>query len=305
MKIIKTWFVTLVFIGLYCLVSLAESSTTTITTEPEQALSALATSTTSMPSDHKNNPWEKFSLSVGAFFSATDSGVRLGAGLGVDLDVEKVLDLDSRSTVFRADSLWRFTHNRRHRLDASWFALRRSASRNAGENFDFTDRNGNTVTVTTGTTIDTKFNLDIMELAYSYSFLQDDRVDLAVGGGLYVMPIKFQLDAGGLVNAEGKMKFTAPLPVLAFRMDVALTPKWYIRTGSQIFYIEYGGFTGRLSQVKTALEYRPVKLVGVGLGYDNMQFNLTGSGKDYPSVDLTGDVRFQYTGLQLYGKLFF
>jgi hypothetical protein len=41
------------------------------------------------------------------------------------------------------------------------------------------------------------------------------------------------------------------------------------------------------------------------LGFDNMAFKLSESGNDYPNIDLNGDVHFQYTGLQLYGKVFF
>jgi len=80
--------------------------------------------------------------------------------------------------------------------------------------------------------------VDIYEVAYSYSFFQDDRINLAAGLGYYIMPMDFGLNAAGLVNEEGSARFTAPLPVLGLRMDFALTPKWFIRKGSQIFYLE-------------------------------------------------------------------
>lgn len=252
-----------------------------------------------------NDPWEKFSVSLGAFLSDTQSSVRVGGGLGVDVDVEKALGLESKTAVLRADSLWRFSHNRRHRLDASWFALRRSADRKIGEDFDIKDRNGNIVTVQAGSEVKSHFNLDIIETSYSYSFVQDDRVDLAVGGGFYVMPIRFGLDASGVTDTSGSLNFTAPLPVVGLRMDVALNPKWYVRTGSQLFYIQYQGFTGRLTQTRAAIEYLPVKHVGLGIGVDNMRFAFEGTGKDYPNVDLSGNVNFEYTGLQLYGKFLF
>jgi hypothetical protein len=77
--------------------------------------------------------------------------------------------------------------------------------------------------------------LDIYELAYSYSFLQDDRIDLAALIGLYVMPIDFGINVAGLVNVNESEKFTAPLPVVGLRMDIALAPRWFLRTGTQIF----------------------------------------------------------------------
>ncbi len=257
------------------------------------------------PSALTPNPWEKFSVSLGAFISNTNTGVRIGSGVGLDVDVEEVLGLDAQTSVFRADSLWRFTRNRRHRLDASWFALRRTANRTVGEDFDIEDRHGNKTTIQAGSNIESHFDLDIIETAYSYSFLQDERVDLAGIFGVYVMPISFGLKSSGLVDAQGSLSFTAPLPAIGFRTDVAITPKWFLRSNAQIFAIEYENFSGYLSQIRAAVEFLPIRHVGIGIGVDSMRFGVEGKGEDYPGVDLRGNVDFQYTGLQLYGKVFF
>ncbi len=54
------------------------------------------------------------------------------------------------------------------------------------------------VTISAGTKVDTTFNYQIIRAAYSYSFFQDDRMDLAASIGLFVMPIKFEMSAAGL-----------------------------------------------------------------------------------------------------------
>ena len=64
-------------------------------------------------------PWETAGLSAGYFISAVDTSLRLGTGLGVDIDLEDLLGLDSTNSVFRVGGLWRFTDNQRHRLDLS------------------------------------------------------------------------------------------------------------------------------------------------------------------------------------------
>jgi len=64
-----------------------------------------------------DTPWEKFSLNLGYFISHTNTDLRLGSGLGVTVDVEELLGLDATNSVFRVDTFWRFTENRRHRLD--------------------------------------------------------------------------------------------------------------------------------------------------------------------------------------------
>jgi hypothetical protein len=77
-------------------------------------------------------PWEKFSISAGAFISNLNSSVRYGAAIGLDINVEDALGLKGDQTVFRLDSFWRFTENRKHRFDVSWFYFHRDASRVLG-----------------------------------------------------------------------------------------------------------------------------------------------------------------------------
>ena len=89
-------------------------------------------------------------------------------------------------------------------------------------------------------------------------------------------------------------------------MDIALTPKWFIRTGGQVFYIEYDNFTGSLLKFKAAVEYNPWKHVGLGLGFDTLNVNVEADGDtDWPGIDLNGKVDFNYAGLQLYLRLFY
>jgi len=253
----------------------------------------------------EEKPWEKFGANVGVFLAGVDSNIRIGTGIGVDIDVEQLLDLDSTNTVFRADALWRFTNNRRHRLDFSWFAFRRNSNRRIFEDITIEDDDGNTITIESGTNVDTFFDLDIFQLSYSYSFFQDDRVDLAAGIGVYVMPIDFGVTVSGLLDVEGVEKFTAPLPVFGLSMDIALTPKWFIRSGAQVFYLQYDNFTGSIIEFRTALEYNPWKHVGIGVGFDTFGLRLEADGEDWPGIDLKGNVEFNYAGVQLYLRLFY
>ena len=254
----------------------------------------------------EEKPWEKFGANFGVFVSTVDSSFRIGSGIGVDIDVEDLLGLDSTNSVFRADALWRFTDNRRHRLDFSWFAFRRDGARQILEDITIEDDNGERILIEAGTQIEAFFDLDIFELAYSYSFFQDDRIDLAAGIGLYVMPIDFGVSATGLIKVDESEKFTAPLPVVGLRTDIALTPQWFIRSGAQVFYLEYENFTGSILEFQAAVEYNPWKHVGLGLGFDTLNVNVEADGStDWPGVDLNGKLDFNYAGLQLYLRLFY
>ena len=66
-------------------------------------------------------PWEKWSLNFGGFIASTETSFRLGSGAGVVIDVEELLDLDTTNYVYRLGGRWRFSKNRKHSLDLSWF----------------------------------------------------------------------------------------------------------------------------------------------------------------------------------------
>lgn len=252
-----------------------------------------------------NTPWETYGLSAGFFVSNLNTSFRLGSGIGVDVDAEELLDLDSTSNVFRVGGLWRFSDNKKHRVDLSWFAFHRSGSKTLAQDIEIENRDGDTVTINAGTRVKTAFDIDIYQLAYSYSFLQDDRIDFAASLGLYVMPIEYSIRAVGAANLEGKQDFTAPLPTFGLRLDIALTPTWYFRSGTQLFYLEYDQFTGSLLSSNTAIEYKPWKHVGIGLGIDSFNLSVEAKGEDYPSIDFRGNVDFEYVGAQLYARFFF
>lgn len=249
----------------------------------------------------KELPWEKVSLNLGTFLAASSSNVRLGTpGLGVSIDVEEALGLDPTNTVFRADGIWRFTDNRRHRAELSWFAFRRTGTKTLGQEIII-----NGVTYPVGTTVNTGFDLDIFKAAYSYSFFHDDRMDIGASLGLFIMPVSFEITASGLLNHHASASFTAPLPVVGIRADFALTPKWFLKSNVDVFYLEYESFKGSIFDTKLALEYNAFKHVGFGLGVENFNLNVEAEGNDYPKIDLLGRFQFRYIGAMLYAKIYF
>lgn len=255
--------------------------------------------------EQQKDPWEKYAIMIGGFFSTVDTSVRIGSGFGLDVDAEELLDVDSKNTVFRVGGLWRFTDTKRHRLDLSWFAFHRDGSSTVGSTIEIEDPDGDIITILPGTEVDTLLNIDIFQLAYSYSFLQDDRIDLAAVFGLFIMPIDIEIEVTGVPDEEGILDFTAPLPTFGLRMDFALTPKWFFRSGTQVFYLEYEDFKGSLLATHGAVEYMPWDRIGFGLGIDSFTLKIEGEGEDYPLIDLGGKVEFHYVGLQLYARIFF
>jgi hypothetical protein len=251
-----------------------------------------------------DTPWEKFNVNLGYFISNTDTDLSIGSGLGLSVNVEDLLGLDTTNSVFRIDGSWRFTDNRRHRFDLTWFSIRRDGSNTIGQDFPIKDKDGNEITIPAGSQVTSKFDLDIYRGRYSYSFFQDDRMDLAFSIGLYAMPIDIELNASGLIDVNESESFTAPLPTLGLRADFAITPKWFLRSNFEVFYIEIKEFTGTLYESNVAIEYLPWKHLGFGLAFNTFRLGIEADGEDYPGIDFAGELDFKYTGLLLYAKMF-
>lgn len=248
-----------------------------------------------------NLPWEKFNIQAGVFFAALDDKVQVGVGgAGVLVDVEDVLGIKAQNTVFRVGGDYRFGEKRLHRVDLEYFYFNRSANKTLGQ--DITVDN---VVFNAGTNVDSTFNFQILKAAYSYSFFQDDRMDLAASIGLFVMPIKFEVNAVNVASKNKELKFTAPLPVLGLRGDFAITPRWFFRSKIEFFYLEYQNFTGGLMDTNLAIEYNPWKNFGFGFGFENFRVKLSAEGNDFPKIDFNGEVKVQYLGAQLYARYFF
>ena len=251
----------------------------------------------------QDTPWEKFSLNAGYFISNVDTDLSLGSGLGLTANLEDLLGFDSTNSVFRIDAFWRFTENRRHRLDLTWFSFRRDGSKTIGRDLTIKDDEGNEINIPAGSQVESNFNLDIYRGRYSYSFFQDDRMDLAFSIGAYIMPIDIGLRAAGLINVDESEKFTAPLPTLGLRADFAITPKWYLRSNFEVFYLEINEFKGTIYESNVALEYLPWKHFGFGLAANIFNLRIEADGEDYPGIDFKGEIEFRYSGLLLYAKV--
>ena len=256
--------------------------------------------------DPKDMPWDKAYLSLGYYFVTVDSGFRLGLdnlGAGIELDVEEFLGLDSTDAAFRVDAGYRYGKTRKHVVDFSWFGFRRDGSKTLTADVDLPPELGGG-TITEGTTVNSVFNFDIYRLKYRYSLILDERVDLHLGLGLFIMPLEFGLAATG--DPVTTTKITAPLPVIAVGVDVALSPKWFLRQNLELFYLEMGHYEGNITTTRLALEYYAWKHVALGLGIEGTRISVAATGEtNVPGVDFNGSVSFNYFGAQAFLKFYY
>jgi hypothetical protein len=245
-------------------------------------------------------PWEKIGVRAGGFYAGLTSELRLGLtpGTGLAVSLEDTLGLDSSLFVFRGDVCYRFSRNLKHRLDLSYAGYFRGATRTLQEEIEI---GGDVIPV--GTEVDTVFNFQIVKLLYTWSFIQDTRLDLAFGGGFYMMPLNLKIEYETTEQKGGVV--TVPLPVLDVRADVLIAPKLYLREKVDIFYLASGGYSGAILDLGLGLEYRIWKHVGVGVDLESFRFKVKSEGGD--SAVTLGDsiIALDYTGLLFYAKFYY
>ena len=251
--------------------------------------------------DSKDLPWERFSFRLGGYIADLNSELRIGSdtsGLGVSVDVEDALGMESSMSVFRADALYRFGHSRRHQVNFTYYDFRRDATQKIGSEIEWGDH-----TYPIGTTVDSFLDIRVFRSSYSYAFFQDDRFRISGSFGLYVMPIDMGIRANGIGAEEEDI--TVPLPVFGIKGDYALTPKLFLKHSFEAFYLEYENFKGSIVAANIDLEYNVWKNVGLGIGVDTFRLKIEAEGEDYPGIDFIGELEFNYIGLLLYTKVYF
>jgi hypothetical protein len=259
--------------------------------------------TAAPPKESKFLPWEKGSLKFGGFAAAFDSTIGFGINhaAGLTLNAEELLDLDTSLVVFRADAMYRPGKSLRHQLELSYARYHRDGSATLNEEIEIND-----ITFPVGARVESVFNFDIIRGDYTYAILQDERMRIAVGLGLYAVPLRYSLEGettGGRQKVEGA-DTTLPLPALAFRGEFQLVPRLFLNSAIDAMYLEISDFRGSLLDVNVALEYRPWKHFGFGVGYNAMSVDVEGedNSSSYPGADFVGTVGVRFTGLMLYGK---
>jgi hypothetical protein len=248
-------------------------------------------------------PWEKGSVKFGGFLAAfnSDLGFGINGAAGVTINAEDLFGLDASLSVWRGELMYRPGESGRHQFDLIYAAYHRDGRATLSEEIDI---NGTRYPV--GTDVESLFNFDILRLTYSYAILQDERMRIALGLGLYVVPLEYGVSlttTSGRTAVEGA-DTTLPLPAFALRSEFQLVPRLFLNASVDAMYLEIEDFRGSLLDFTLALEYRPWKHVGLGLGYNGMSVLVAAEDQsaNYPGANFVGTVDIRYTGLMTYIK---
>jgi hypothetical protein len=214
---------------------------------------------------------------------------------GAAISLEDTLGLDEQTGTFFLGAAYRF--NRRHSLALSVTELGRSATRILDEEVEW----GDYIYRAEGE-VATDLETTSVRLIWRYDFSDSDRLNAGFLAGLSTFDLgltlsgeaRLESDAGdewveGIVEGASVL---APIPVVGFFLDYALSPRWVLRFDAAVIDLSIGSHEGRVLEAGFNLEYVATPWLGLGVG-------LGGSDLEYRSdeKDEKFGLRYQFNQL--------
>ena len=206
---------------------------------------------------------DRFYLGAGAFVPRTSTSAQLTsrAGIGTIVDFEETLGMKTGKTVPAGFARWRF--GERWRLEGEYFQLNRSGQRSIDRTIEFGDS-----TYPINANLQSNFDFSDLRLSVGYSFFRTRDKEIGVGLGLHVAAYDISLTNNAIGTEQEDV--TAPLPVLSFYGQFALTDRWAVGARMDWLSLSYENYDGSLTSLGIDVMYQPFRHVGFGLGYRNL-----------------------------------
>lgn len=217
-------------------------------------------------------------------------------GVGTSVDFTNTLGGDTSTDAFRVDGLYRF--NDRHAVGFSWYRVGLSGEKSLNQDIQINDQ-----IINAGATTQTGLSLNTYRLLYNYSFYRNDKVELGLSPGLYVMKTNFNFAGQGTINGTAgestviNEQITLPLPSIGLIANYNITSKLQAQTRFDFFYLSIGQYTGEMFEFYAGLEYRLHQHFAMGAAYDRLTAGLSGSGNQGFNVDFGYNLAYVYATL--------
>ncbi|HXV77748.1 MAG TPA: hypothetical protein VD788_15650 [Candidatus Polarisedimenticolaceae bacterium] len=136
--------------------------------------------------------------------------------------------------------------------------------------------------------------------SYTYSFLNTEKYEAWLGGGFNFQRVETTIEStlgGSTFEQMEDAKATVPIPVLSFGGRWNLSRRWRTLITQELFGIDIGDYSGRLSNTRILAEVNLTRNFGLGAGLERYNFQV-----DAEADDFTGSFDTGYTGLSVYLK---
>ena len=206
---------------------------------------------------------DRFYIGAGVFFPRTTTSAELTSrsGVGTMVDFEETFGMQSKKALPVGLVRWRFAE--RFRIEAELFKLDRTGQRTIDRDIQWGEN-----LYPVNADVQSHFNFSDLRISAGYSFFKRADKEVGVGLGLHIAAY----DVGLTANAVGteEQDITAPLPVLSFYSQFALTDRWALGSRVDLFSLSYENYDGSLTAVGFDVMYQPFRHVGFGAGYRSL-----------------------------------
>src|SRR5581483_3756720 len=165
---------------------------------------------------------------------------------------------------------------RRHELGLSYFRTERTGLRTIDRQIVFED-----TTFPISASVRSAFNIDFWEASYTYWARQGARDGLGINFGVTGLQFHGELSASN--NSSGStialldetVSSDVPVPVIGLEGRYQFTDRVVASARASLLpSVSIRDYTGEAYVAKASIEYRPVRRLGLGVGYN--YFNLNG-----------------------------
>lgn len=238
---------------------------------------------------------EDAQIELGYFLPSFNTRFRIDSdalGVGDEVDLEDDLGFDREKSIVRLEGYYRLA--KRHRLKFGYFGFTRASTQQIDKEFQIGDQ-----TYAINTTIRSEIKQSIYDIGYDYSFWRGTNYDVALGLGIHVIDMEWQIEnsSGGQVE---RTDATAPLPLLTLDVNYMLSQNWRVGAYFKYLALEIGEYKGKFTNLRAKLEYYPYKHVGFGLGIDHFDMEISAN-----KTEFKGRLDWRYTGAQIYTTIRF
>lgn len=278
------------FISLFLLLSVSMAfAADDIETDPDVSAKA----------ERKDRFKDRFYLRLGTYIvghNETTLSITSPYILGVNLDIQNDLNMQSSDGVARIDGYYRFKEN--HALGFSYYQLNSSGRTQAGRVITLPDPDDpqGEISIPIGADIESKLDTEILKLNYIWSFYRSDQAGMALNLGLHITrleaEIRGQLVVGDPQSVEEVgVGVTAPLPVIGARFSYKPADRLRLILESNVFLLSYGDYSGSYIDNSILVEYRIWKHGGIGGGFNFNKLQIKAKDSDTERrLDLQHDV---------------
>lgn len=255
------------------------------------SISAVLSLVTSMAVAETRNPIldETWSFTAGGYDLEAEAEVTTQSNVfqrrKFSIDLED-LGLETDVSTYWIDAKWK--PFQRWSFMAEYFSYSESASRNSqfSGDYEFTF-NDKVFAGEAGinSRLDSEFDVDIYSLSVAYRLLDSQKAAIDLGLGVHAMDISLTLTGQADVYINDTVladeatteneSLLAPLPNIMLYGTYAFNNQWAVNGRVGWLSMNYDEYSGDLLRANTSLEYRPIKHLGLGIGYNFSELNVT------------------------------